>query len=488
MNESQIKKQTIKASKWSIITEISVKLITPISNMILARLLLPSSFAAVAIINMVISFADLFTDAGFQKYLIQKEFKDDEHFSNSISVAFFSNLFFSLLILLFIVLFRNNIAVLVGNGKLGNGIAVASLALIMTSFSSIQNAVFKRFFDFKVLFITRICSALIPLIITIPLAIILKSYWAIVLGTLCGKLFEAIFLTIKSKWKPKLFYKFSLFKEMISFSAWTMVESFVVWLTIWIGVFIVGHTMSEYYTGLYTTGINTVNSIMSIVVSSSTSVLFPSLSRLKNNQKEYLNMFFLFQKVVSMFVFPMGIGMLVYQNEITTLLLGNKWKEASVLIGIWGFCYAFSIVFGNLASEVYRSAGKPKLSVLAQILHIVVLIPICYYASKISFVYLSYFRSLSRFEFVFVHIVILKTIFKIPIVEMLKNVTPFIVFSLIMGLLGYSFHLISSNYYFLIFSIIICAIVYVSLLLLYKPTRETMINTKTIFLKGKGAI
>ena len=66
------------AVKWSTITEIIAKLISPILNMILARLLSPEAFGLVATVTMVVTFAEVFTDAGFQKYIVQHEFIDAE--------------------------------------------------------------------------------------------------------------------------------------------------------------------------------------------------------------------------------------------------------------------------------------------------------------------------------------------------------------------------------------------------------------------------
>ena len=73
-----LNKKIGRATKWSSITEIIAKLISPLVNMLLARLLVPSAFGAVTTITMVISFAEVFTDAGFQKYLIQHEFSSRE--------------------------------------------------------------------------------------------------------------------------------------------------------------------------------------------------------------------------------------------------------------------------------------------------------------------------------------------------------------------------------------------------------------------------
>ena len=55
-------KKVAKATKWSIVTEIIAKLISPLANMILARILVPEAFGSVATITMIISFAEVFTD------------------------------------------------------------------------------------------------------------------------------------------------------------------------------------------------------------------------------------------------------------------------------------------------------------------------------------------------------------------------------------------------------------------------------------------
>lgn len=70
--------QVKNATKWSAITEITAKLVTPVTSMVLARLLTPEAYGIIATLSMIIVFAEIFTDAGFQKYIIQHEFKNDE--------------------------------------------------------------------------------------------------------------------------------------------------------------------------------------------------------------------------------------------------------------------------------------------------------------------------------------------------------------------------------------------------------------------------
>lgn len=475
MGMENIKQKTIRASKWSSITEIIVKLVQPISNLILVRILEPEAFAAIAIINMVVSFADIFTDAGFQRYIIQRDYKDIQEKEMIVNVAFWSNLGISVFLWIIIFCFKSPISKLVGAPHLANGILIASLSLPMTSFSSIQMALLRRNFDYKVIFYARFFSAIVPFGVTIPLALMDYGYWAVVMGTLFGRLFDAVFLTFQSRWKPQMVYSVTVLKKMISFSIWSLVESISTWLTVWIGIFIVSHQMNEYYTGIYTTVINTVNSIMSIIVGATSSVLFASLSRLKSNRDEYLQMFLAFQRITAMFVLPMGIGLFVFQEQITYILLGEDWMEGAPLLGVWGLCYSFSIIFGNLISEIYRSLGRPKLSVFAQLLHIIVLAPVCFYFSGKEFIILSYARSISRVELILVHFMIVYFVLKISPCKMIKNITPYLIAATIMGVIGIYVRPKSLCIASSLISIAVCATVYFVCLLLYRNTRKELL-------------
>jgi len=177
MDKNIVEKGTIlNATKWSSITEIMAKLVTPISNIILARLLLPEIFGVVASINMIVSFADVFADAGFQKYLIQHDFKSDQEYDEYICVAFWTNMVISFFAWIIIVIFSKNLAFLVGSQGKEKAIIISAVNLIFTSFSSIQMAIYKRNFEYKTLFIVKIFSIIVPFIVTIPLAIITRSY------------------------------------------------------------------------------------------------------------------------------------------------------------------------------------------------------------------------------------------------------------------------------------------------------------------------
>lgn len=474
MKKENLKNEFINATKWSTITEIAAKLVSPVTNMVLARIISPEAFGVVATVTMIMSFADMFTDAGFQKYLVQHEFKDeDEKFKNA-NVAFGTNFVISIFLWAIIIMFREQIALLIGNPGLGNVIAIACVQLLLTSFSSIQMALYRRDLDFKTLFSVRMVEVCIPFAVTIPLAFLGLSYWAIIIGTIFMQISNAVILTVKSKWKPHLFYKVEILKEMISFSMWSLIEEISIWLTSWADVFIIGTSLNQYYLGIYKISTAMVNTLMSLITGALIPVLFSVLSRLQNNNKKFNKMYFTTQRLVSVFIFPLGIGVYLYSDLATKIILGSKWNEASEVIGVWALTSAIMIVFGYFCSEVYRAKGRPKLSFLAQLLHLVVLVPVCIISSKYGFLILVYARAWIRMEFVLVHFIIMKFAIGIPLGKTFKNIMPTAISAISMGILGYLLQQISKGLLWNFVSVIICSLFYFGVLYLFPNMRKEM--------------
>lgn len=470
------------ATKWSAIAEIAAKLLTPIVSMVLARLLTPEAFGVVTTLTMIITFAEIFTDAGFQKYLVQHEFVDDRDKDESTNVAFWSNLIMSLIIWGGIAVFADHLAALVGNPGLGHVLIVACASIPLAAFSSIQMALYKRDLDFKTLFKVRIVGILIPLVITVPLAFWLRSYWALVFGTLAVNIANAVLLTWYSKWKPRFFYSFQKLHEMLSFTIWSMIEAISIWLTSYVDVFIVGTVLSQYYLGLYKTASTVVGQVMSIIISVTTPILFSALSRLQDDNKAFLEMFYRFQKIVGLMVIPMGVGIFCFSDLITSILLGSQWMEVSGFVGLWGLTSAVTIVLSHYASEVYRAKGKPKWSVISQWLHIIVLWPTVLVAVKYSFETLYISRSLIRIEGIIVNLVLMAILLKINPINMIKNILPSCIASAVMFLVYVIFPGTDSIALNLAY-ILACAIAYILVVCLFKEEKSILLNIKTVLKK-----
>lgn len=467
MMETELSKKMKYAAKWSSFGEVCAKLIAPITNAVLARILTPEAFGVVATLTLVVSFAEIFTDAGFQKYLVQHEFADEADLDLGTNVAFWTNLALSLGIWVVIGIFATPIANLVGSPGCEAAIVVMSAQIPLLAFSSIQTARFRREFDFKSLFGAKMATALIPLVITVPLALIFRSYWALVFGTLGKDMINVAILMAKSRWKPRFTYCASKLKQMISFSLWTVAENITIWLTLNVDIFLVSSVLSTFYLGLYKTSISTVNSLMNLITGAAMPVAFAALSRCQNNRQEFREVFYRCQRTISLIVLPLSFGIYVYRNLVTKILLGNQWGEAADFLGMWALTCGFSVVFHNLNSESFRSLGRPKLSVLTQILHLVALIPVVLWSMGRGYKTLTVARSLVRLEMIAVSCAVAYIALGLNPFVSIKNVMPQLISSLSIAAVGTLLQNRRDDLLWQIGTVALCCLVYgISMLLI----------------------
>ncbi len=472
------------ATVWSFITELIAKIIVPVTNMILARLLIPEDFGLVATINMVITFADVLADSGFGQYLIQHKFEENEIFDNYAQVSFWSNLSISSTIWLLIFAFRNNVASFIGCDGYAIPLIIACIAVPLTSFN-VPNAILQKKLDYKSLFISRISLSLTSLIVSICLALIGFGYWSLIIGMLSSNVVKILVLMIRSKWHPRLCYSFSILKKMVSYSIWILLEAIMMWACTWLDILIVSRAFNSYYVGLYKTTQTTVTGVLSVVTASVNSIVFVTLSKLKDDPEVFKKAFYTFQKKLAIIVIPMGFGMFLCSRLVTQILLGSKWLEVSEFLGIWSLCTAYVATMGTFCREALRAKGLPKVSFFVQLLHFLFIMPIIFLTSRHGYRTMIYARSFSYLQSILLLHIFSFLFLKINPFKIVHNTIWPTVFSLVMFLIGFSIkNSFSLNFYYEFAVIAFCIIVYFSILIIDRDYFSE-VKYMLLFLKAK---
>lgn len=468
--------KVVAAAKWSLITEILAKLITPVTNIILAHILAPTAFGILATIMMVISFAEMLADAGFQKFLVQYEFESEDEKQKNVSVAFISNIVLAIVLWLVIIIWRDELAILVGNEGLGFPLAIMGAMLPLGAFSSIQMAMYRRSFNFKFLLSIRMITIITPLFISIPMALAGFDYWSLIAGLLVAHLFTAIALCVRQEKLISIYFSSTVFRKMFSFSAWSLAEAFSIWLTAWVDTFIISHFLDAYYLGLYKMPTAIVTTVMAIATSSMAPVLYSALSRHQHNQVEFEKIFLTFQRYMALFLVPLGVGMFVYQDFIVEILLGPQWKLAGIVLGSWALSSSLVTAISYLISEAFRAKGMPNISFLAQMAHLFVLIPVIYVCVQYDFTTFVYARSIVRVQMIAVLLYLLAIYVGMNAWLVIRNIKSYIIASAVVGTGSYVLLHLHNSMIWTIFCICISLMLYLVVLYLF-PT-ERIILTK----------
>jgi PST family polysaccharide transporter len=461
LESDHFNKKVSSATKWSALTQIVVKLIQPITTIILARLLLPEDFGIVANITMIVSFAEMFADAGFSKYIVQHEFSNKNDLLITSLVAFWANIMISVFLFIIIILSRNTLALLIGSVGYEWPLVISGVSIPLFSVVSVQKAIFIRALDFKTLFKIQLFSSLVPFVVSIPIAMIGGGYWALIVGTLCTNIISAVLLTCKSTLKPRPYFNFSILKSMFSFSYWTLIESIVIWLTAWVDIFLINNILSNYYIGLFKNSISLINALTGIIVATFMPIMFSALSRNQNDDRLFFHFYEKNQKIVAYLLFPISIGIYIFRDFATLLMLGPNWEEAAMIVGCWGFASGFVIVFSGFSSEVYRAKGKPKISVMHQSIWIAFIIPLVLIGVRQSFELFIYYRVVARFSGILIAFVIMKVKFGVSPIASIRNVIAPIFASISMGVFAVLMNeILPAGMLFQFINIFICIVFY----------------------------
>lgn len=413
MKMEQSDKIQTRALGWNMLGEATAKLAAPVSSMIVARLVTPESFGIAAMGVLFISLAEILVDSGFQKYIIQHDFKDDTELRMYASAAFSASLISAFIITVLLIIFSVPLSEIVGIAGHSDVICMASLGVPFIALGSVSGGIMRRRLDFRRVAHVRMFVSLTVMLFTITAACLLRDYRAIIAGAVFSAAVTGIGLFVKSGFRPRLHIDLRLIGDMLWFSTWSTLESLAVWLTLYIDLFIVGNALDNHHLGLYRTGMVTGGQLFALVTSTFAPVMFASLSR-ATDRNDFMTMFRRFQRSASLIIIPLGLAVFFFSDTVTGLLLGPQWGEAAWLIGLWGLTGIPVILVSHFASEVYRSLGRPDWSLLSQLLHIAALVPVVIIFSQYDFGTLCTARALVRLEGVAVNIVMLCLIYRLP--------------------------------------------------------------------------
>ena len=489
---NSLESKVVTATKWSALTEIASKLISPIAGMILARLLTPEAYGAVATTTIIISFAEMLTDAGFQKYIIQHDFTNDDDRNKSINVAFWTNLVMSLIIWGIIIAFRYPIASLVGSPGLETAIVVACAAIPIAAFSSIQSAIYKRNLNFRIPFIVRMIGLGVTFFITIPLAFWLRSYWALIINNLIQGLVAAIVFTIYSDWKPSLYYSFRRLKEMFGFCFLITLRSILLWVDSYLDISLVSNKFDAHTLGLYKTSISTPNNILKIAFNPIIAILLPTLSKLQNDIPQLCSTMLKIQKYLSIIILPFGFSIFLYSEPITLIYLGKQWTEAAQLIGLWGIIHTFSLLINHFCGKIFIAISKPSIPVIISCIFTISLIPTVLLSIDYGFKVLFFSCAFLRIFLIMLHLAAVYILIRLSPLKIFVNILPALVGCGIMIAINYSLSTICNTFVLQLLSLAVCLMAYFGFLFTIKSERTMLLNiwrhtSKSITSKFKSA-
>jgi O-antigen/teichoic acid export membrane protein len=358
---------------WMVAARWSVRGIGLVSTLVLARLLSPTDFGLVAMGLITVGFVRIFAEAGQDLAIIRHLDPTPEHFDTAWTMSVCGGLLVALILFAIAPVggwyFHEPRAVPL--------IRFLALAPFIEGFTNIgATAGFRRSLLFDKEFRFLVTRKFAGFAVAVPLALILRNYWALAIGVVLGRLVTVLASYWMHPYRPRL--RLSKLGELWSFSAWTQLAAVAQYFGDQADQFVVGGLGGAAQMGGYNVARDVATAPTEEIVVPAARSLFPVYATLLDDRARLIRSYLDVLSVVAIIALSTGVGIAIVANDMVMVVLGSKWSAAAGLVpwlaiggGMFGVTRSVNMIIlvtGNARLNALRNWGFAALLAPAAIL------------------------------------------------------------------------------------------------------------------------
>lgn len=459
---------------WKFAERIASQAVSFVVSIVLARILAPSDYGAIAMVMIFVTLANVIVEGGFSSALIQKKDADKLDFST----VFYFSLVFSIVLYAILYIAAPSISRFYGSGYevLTPVLRIIGIQVIIYAVNSVQQAYVSKKMMFQKFFWSTLVGTIVSAILGLVMAYSGCGIWALVGQQLSMTVTNVLVLYIVTRKLPGLMFSFERLKGLFNYGAKILGASLLVSLFLDLRSLIIGKLYSAKDLAFFDRGRQFPNLIVVNVNSSVGAVLFPKMSEQQDDTqkiKETCRMSIRFSSFVMM---PLMMGLAACGEPLIRLLLTDKWIDCVPFLQLFCIIYMFYPMH-TANMQAIKALGHSgtflKLEFLKKIIELICLVLVM----KISVIAIAVNMAILTTLFTFINAFPNIKYLNYSFVEQMKDIVPPIVMSTIMGvsvfLVGKM--LAFSDYFNLLVQIIVGISIYVTLSILTKNTEMKFI-------------
>ena len=322
----------------------------------MSRLLTPADFGYFAIITAVVGVFQCLTEAGLGSAVIQHSKATKEYISTALGLSAILGAFFAILL----ISLASPLSDLMGHGdKLATSFRLMSVTLLLCSINSVARAVFMRSLDFMKFGWCQIIAYVISSAIGIGMA--MKGYG--IDSVIASAVANAIFMTIILFWVSGMRLNFKIYnhhvKEIVSYGGWLTGSVVVRRITTELDKFILTRLIPVSSIGAYNRPSGFISRITDQVNGVYDTVLFPILSRVKDDSTKLQESFLKITSLISWFSAILMFCFILGSQILIDVFFGADWCWLIDLFKVLSVSVLF-LAYSRIGDCYFRSIGLVK--------------------------------------------------------------------------------------------------------------------------------
>lgn len=351
---------------WTLTSNIGLKSVTLIVNIVLARLLVPEDFGLVAMLMIFFAVSQSFVESGFSQALIrEKELTEKDK-----ATTFYLNVIIAVVCYLLLWIAAPKIASFYNNEKLIALTRFMGLSIVFQSFYIVQQATLTHALNFKKITIVSLTASVLSSVIAVVMAYQNLGVWALAVKYVSFSLIAAILFYVVNPWYPRASFSRQSYHRLFGFGSKLLLSGLLDTFYQNIYNLIIGKYYSAATLGYYAQAKMYVDQATQTSTSTLQTVTYPILSQTKDDLERLRSSHKRIIMASSYIIFPLTIGLAVLAEPLIMTFVGEKWKGAIPLVQILcvsEILYHLHAINLNLLKVMGRSDLFLKLEVIKKI-------------------------------------------------------------------------------------------------------------------------
>jgi len=364
-----VRSRLTRGSAWIAGGRLAVNLLGLISTLLLARWLTPGDFGLVAIAASILAIIAAATELSLGQALVQHRNPTADHFHATWTLQAGRNL----LLAAGIAIAAVPTAAAFHEPRLTPLMLVMAVGIFLQGLSNPRSIMMMRDLIFWQQFMLQVGAKVAGLIVSLIIAFVFRSYWALVWGTVASQFAAVVLSYCVLPFFPRPRLKGA--RELFRFSIWLTLGQLINTVNWRIDQLFIGGYLGPAALGYYSQGDGLANMPTREVSSPLTQTLFPAFSRYADAKDQLRWIYQKAQALVTAVALPAGIGTAMIAHPMVLLVLGPKWEPAVVVIQVLAFAYAVQVL-GALGEPLAMATGDTKLLFRRDLQYFFVRIPI----------------------------------------------------------------------------------------------------------------
>ena len=371
---ANLRRRVVRGGALLILSRVLTQVFVWAATLLIARFLTPLDYGLMAIGLLVVGLADVFSEAGIGRALIQKETLErrdvDEGFTLNLvlAIAIYAGLFF----------LADPLAVYVFDAPdLPTFLRVLGLHVLLVPFMAVPLALLDRDLSMGKQSAIHAGTALLQSSLVLALAIAGMGYWSLVAGSLARRLLEVICYIAGSGWRPRLVSLSYRVRGLVRFGIHVSMGTFLWYLYSNLDYAFVANLAGTVQVGFYALAFQLISLPAEKMTALINKIAYPTFCRLQNDRARLHDWFVRLLVLVGFLGMPVVVGMALVAPDGLVVALGEKWADAVLpfqLLSLSGLIRIYS----GLYPMVFNALGRPDLNFKMSLV-CVIFLPACYY-------------------------------------------------------------------------------------------------------------